>query len=363
MLKDTIITKLETIVERYEEVQALLSQPEIVGDQDKFRSLSKEYADLENIVREFREYRTALEDSKAIREMLESSDEETRLMAEEEAPLNAEKIAAAEKNIQIMLLPRDPKDDSNAFLEIRAGTGGDEAALFAGDLYRLYTKYAEKKGWSVEIMSESPGEMGGFKEVICKVSGDGVYGIMKFESGGHRVQRVPVTETQGRVHTSACTVMVFPEVPESEAPKIDPKDIRIDTFRSSGAGGQHINKTDSAIRITHFPTGIVVECQDERSQHRNKEKAFAVLAARLAKLEEEKRAQEKSEERQSILSSGDRSDRIRTYNYPQGRVSDHRINLTLYRLDEIMNGDLDALVMPVIEEHQAAQLAELAKAN
>ena len=340
MLKDTIITKLETIVERYEEVQALLSQPEIVGDQDKFRSLSKEYADLENIVREFREYRTALEDSKAIREMLESSE-----------------------NIQIMLLPRDPKDDSNAFLEIRAGTGGDEAALFAGDLYRLYTKYAEKKGWSVEIMSESPGEMGGFKEVICKVSGDGVYGIMKFESGGHRVQRVPVTETQGRVHTSACTVMVFPEVPESEAPKIDPKDIRIDTFRSSGAGGQHINKTDSAIRITHFPTGIVVECQDERSQHRNKEKAFAVLAARLARLEEEKRAQEKSEERQSILSSGDRSDRIRTYNYPQGRVSDHRINLTLYRLDEIMNGDLDALVMPVIEEHQAAQLAELAKAN
>ena len=219
------------------------------------------------------------------------------------------------------------------------------------------------KVFLVEIMSESPGEMGGFKEVICKVSGDGVYGIMKFESGGHRLQRVPVTETQGRVHTSACTVMVFPEVPESEAPKIDPKDIRIDTFRSSGAGGQHINKTDSAIRITHFPTGIVVECQDERSQHRNKEKAFAVLAARLARLEEEKRAQEKSEERQSILSSGDRSDRIRTYNYPQGRVSDHRINLTLYRLDEIMNGDLDALVMPVIEEHQAAQLAELAKAN
>ena len=363
MLKDTIIAKLDTIAERYEEVQGLLSQPEVVGDQEKFRTLSKEYADLESMVKVFREYQTAVQDARAIQEMLESPDEEMRLMAEEEAPLNAEKIAQTEKNIQIMLLPRDPKDDSNAFLEIRAGTGGDEAALFAGDLFRLYSKYAEKKGWSVEIMSESPGEMGGFKEIICKVIGDGVYGIMKFESGGHRVQRVPVTETQGRVHTSACTVMVFPEVPESEAPKIDPKDIRIDTFRSSGAGGQHINKTDSAIRITHFPTGIVVECQDERSQHRNKEKAFAVLAARLAKLEEEKRAQEKSEERQSILSSGDRSDRIRTYNYPQGRVSDHRINLTLYRLDEIMNGDLDSLVMPVIEEHQAAQLAELAKAN
>ncbi|WP_406547428.1 peptide chain release factor 1 [Succinimonas sp.] len=363
MLKDTIIAKLDTIAERYEEVQGLLSQPEVVGDQEKFRTLSKEYADLESMVKVFREYQTAVQDARAIQEMLESPDEEMRLMAEEEAPLNAEKIAQTEKNIQIMLLPRDPKDDSNAFLEIRAGTGGDEAALFAGDLFRLYSKYAEKKGWSVEIMSESPGEMGGYKEMICKVSGEGVYGIMKFESGGHRVQRVPVTETQGRVHTSACTVMVFPEVPESEAPKIDPKDIRIDTFRSSGAGGQHINKTDSAIRITHFPSGIVVECQDERSQHRNKEKAFAVLAARLARLEEEKRAQEKSEERQSILSSGDRSDRIRTYNYPQGRVSDHRINLTLYRLDEIMNGDLDALVLPVIEEHQAAQLAELARAG
>lgn len=363
MLKDTIIAKLDTIAERYEEVQGLLSQPEVVGDQEKFRTLSKEYADLESMVKVFREYQTAVQDARAIQEMLESPDEEMRLMAEEEAPLNAEKIAQTEKNIQIMLLPRDPKDDSNAFLEIRAGTGGDEAALFAGDLFRLYSKYAEKKGWSVEIMSESPGEMGGYKEMICKVSGEGVYGIMKFESGGHRVQRVPVTETQGRVHTSACTVMVFPEVPESEAPKIDPKDIRIDTFRSSGAGGQHINKTDSAIRITHFPSGIVVECQDERSQHRNKEKAFAVLAARLARMEEEKRAQEKSEERQSILSSGDRSDRIRTYNYPQGRVSDHRINLTLYRLDEIMNGDLDALVLPVIEEHQAAQLAELARAG
>ena len=363
MLKDTIIAKLDTIAERYEEVQGLLSQPEVVGDQEKFRTLSKEYADLESMVKVFREYQTAVQDARAIQEMLESPDEEMRLMAEEEAPLNAEKLAQTEKNIQIMLLPRDPKDDSNAFLEIRAGTGGDEAALFAGDLFRLYSKYAEKKGWTVEIMSESPGEMGGYKEIICKVSGEGVYGIMKFESGGHRVQRVPVTETQGRVHTSACTVIVFPEVPESEAPKIDPKDIRIDTFRSSGAGGQHINKTDSAIRITHFPSGIVVECQDERSQHRNKEKAFAVLAARLARLEEEKRAQEKSEERQSILSSGDRSDRIRTYNYPQGRVSDHRINLTLYRLDEIMNGDLDALVMPVIEEHQAAQLAELARAG
>ncbi len=363
MLKDTIITKLETLAERYEEVQGLLADPEIVGDQEKFKTLSKEYSDLETIVNGFKEYQKCLKESNEINEMLTSDDEEMRLMAEEEAPEATSNLEKAEKNIQILLLPKDPKDENNAFLEIRAGTGGDEAALFAGDLFRLYSKYAEKKGWSVEIMSASEGEMGGFKEMICKIVGQGAYGIMKFESGGHRVQRVPVTEAQGRVHTSACTVMVFPEVPESEAPKIDPKDIRIDTFRSSGAGGQHINKTDSAIRITHFPSGLVVECQDERSQHKNKEKAFAVLASRLAKLDEERKAQKKAEERHSILSTGDRSDRIRTYNYPQGRVSDHRINLTLYRLDEIMNGDLDALVMPVIEEHQAAQLAELASSN
>lgn len=361
MLKQSIITKLETLEERFEEVQALLADPEIANDQNKFRDLNKEYAQLDTIVKAFRGYRQLESDLTEAEAMINGDDEEMREMAAEEIDGIRENIAKSEKDIQILLLPKNPKDDNNAFVEIRAGTGGDEAAIFAGDLFRMYSKYAERRNWSVEIMNCSEGEHGGYKEMICKISGDGVYGIMKFESGGHRVQRVPETETQGRVHTSACTVMVFPEVPESEAPEILAKDIRIDTFRASGAGGQHINKTDSAIRITHFPSGLVVECQDERSQHKNKAKAFAVLASRLARLDEEKKMKEQAEQRQSILSSGDRSDRIRTYNYPQGRVSDHRINLTLYRLTEIMNGDLDALVMPVIEEHQANMLAELAR--
>lgn len=363
MLKQSIITKLETLVERHEEVQVLLGQPDVVSDQNRFRELNKEYAQLESIVKAFRAYKTLENDVSEMESMLNGDDPDMREMAAEEIDEAKANFEKSEKEIQILLLPKDPKDDNNAFVEIRAGTGGDEAAIFAGDLFRLYSKYAEKRGWSVEIMSCSEGEFGGFKEMICKISGENVYGIMKFESGGHRVQRVPETETQGRVHTSACTVMVFPEVPESEAPEINPSDIRIDTFRASGAGGQHINKTDSAIRITHFPSGLVVECQDERSQHKNKAKAFAVLASRLARLEEEKKAQEMAEQRQSILSTGDRSDRIRTYNYPQGRVSDHRINLTLYRLTEIMNGDLDSLVMPVIEEHQADLLAQLANEN
>lgn len=363
MLKPSIIIKLETLVERFEEVQALLGEPDIASDQNKFRDLNKEYAQLDVVVKAFKEYQRLENDLAEMKEMLEGDDPDMKEMAQEEIGGCTEALAKAEKDIQILLLPKDPKDDNNAFVEIRAGTGGDEAAIFAGDLFRLYSKYAEKRGWQLEIMSSSEGEFGGFKEMICKFSGEGVYGIMKFESGGHRVQRVPETETQGRVHTSACTVMVFPEVPESEAPEILDKDIRIDTFRASGAGGQHINKTDSAIRITHFPSGLVVECQDERSQHKNKAKAFAVLASRLAKLEEEKKAQEMAEQRHSILSTGDRSDRIRTYNYPQGRVSDHRINLTLYRLTEIMNGDLDSLVMPVIEEHQADLLAQLASEN
>lgn len=363
MLKQSMITKLETLVERHEEVEALLGDPQVANDQNRFRELNKEYSQLDVIVKTFKEYMSLVADLEEIQNMLNGDDPDMKEMAEEEKPEAEAKLAKAEKDIQILLLPKDPKDDNNAFVEIRAGTGGDEAAIFAGDLFRLYTKYAEKKGWQVEVMSASEGEHGGFKEMICKIVGEGAYGLMKFESGGHRVQRVPETETQGRVHTSACTVMVFPEVPESEAPEINPKDIRIDTFRASGAGGQHINKTDSAIRITHFPSGLVVECQDERSQHKNKAKAFAVLASRLARLEEEKKAKEQAEQRQSILSTGDRSDRIRTYNYPQGRVSDHRINLTLYRLNEIMNGDLDALLIPVIEEHQANQLAELATEN
>jgi peptide chain release factor 1 len=360
MLKQSIITKLETLDERFEEVQALLGDPVIANDQNRFRDLNKEYSQLETVVKAFNDFKKLQADVVEINDMLNSDDPELKEMAAEEIDDAKSNLEVAEKNIQILLLPKDPKDDNNAFVEIRAGTGGDEAALFAGDLYRLYSKYAEKKGWQVEIMSCSDGEHGGFKEMICKVSGQGAYGIMKFESGGHRVQRVPETEAQGRVHTSACTVMVFPEVPESEAPEINAKDIRIDTFRASGAGGQHINKTDSAIRITHFPSGLVVECQDERSQHKNKAKAFAVLASRLARLEEEKKAQEQAQQRQSILSTGDRSDRIRTYNYPQGRVSDHRINLTIYRLNEVMNGDLEALVLPVIEEHQADLLAQLA---
>ena len=259
-----------------------------------------------------------------------------------------------------MLLPHDKRDDCNCFLEIRAGTGGDEAALFAGDLFKMYSHYVDAKGWQLEIVSESEGEMGGYKELIAKLSGEGAYGYMKFESGGHRVQRVPVTETQGRVHTSACTVMVLPEIPPAEAPVINPADLRIDTYRSSGAGGQHINKTDSAIRITHLPTGIVVECQDERSQHQNRARAMEVLYSRLAQLEEDKRNAQATEMRHSILSSGDRSDRIRTYNFPQSRITDHRINLTVYRLDEVLSGNLDLILKPVIEEFKAEQLAQMA---
>ena len=363
MLKQSIITKLETLVERFEEVQALLGEAEVIADQDRFRELNKEYSQLETVVAAFKSYKTYSDDLEEINGLINGDDPDMREMAEAELEETKSGLEKTEHDIQILLLPKDPKDDNNAFVEIRAGTGGDEAAIFAGDLFRLYSKYSEKKGWSIEIMSCSEGEFSGYKEIIFKVSGQGAYGILKFESGGHRVQRVPETETQGRVHTSACTVMVFPEVPESEAPEINPKDIRIDTFRASGAGGQHINKTDSAIRITHFPSGLVVECQDERSQHKNKAKAFAVLASRLARLEEEKKAKEMAEQRQSILSSGDRSDRIRTYNYPQGRVTDHRINLTLYKLSDVMDGDLDSLVMPVIEEHQANMLAELANEN
>ncbi|MEK6241443.1 MAG: peptide chain release factor 1, partial [Escherichia coli] len=266
-------------------------------------------------------------------------------------------------DLQILLLPKDPNDDRNCFLEIRAGAGGDEAGIFAGDLFRMYSRFAEKRGWRIEVMSSNEAEHGGYKEMIAKVNGDGAYGILKFESGGHRVQRVPATESQGRVHTSACTVAVMAEVPEAEIPEIRTADLKIDTFRSSGAGGQHVNTTDSAIRITHLPTGIVVECQDERSQHKNKAKAMSVLAARIAQAEEAKRAAEISDTRRNLLGSGDRSDRIRTYNYPQGRVSDHRINLTVYRLSEVMEGDLQSLVDPVIQEHQADLLAALAEQN
>ncbi|EPS3400243.1 peptide chain release factor 1 [Vibrio vulnificus] len=362
-MKASILTKLEMLVERYEEVQHLLGDPGVIGDQDKFRALSKEYSQLEEVTKCFTAYKQAQEDLVAAEEMAKEDDAEMREMAQEE--IKAAKVAIEDlaAELQILLLPKDPNDDRNCFLEIRAGAGGDEAGIFAGDLFRMYSRFAEKHGWRIEVMSANEAEHGGYKEMIAKVNGDGAYGFLKFESGGHRVQRVPATESQGRVHTSACTVAIMPEIPEAEIPEIKASDLKIDTFRSSGAGGQHVNTTDSAIRITHLPTGTVVECQDERSQHKNKAKAMAVLAARIVQAEEAKRAAEVSDTRRNLLGSGDRSDRIRTYNYPQGRVSDHRINLTIYRLSEVMEGDLQSLIDPVIQEHQADQLAALAENN
>ncbi len=359
-MQESILRKLEALVERHQEVEQLLSQPDVIADQDKFRELNREYSQLQVTVTSFKEYTTASDDLKEMEEMLNGDDPDMKAMAEEEIGPTQEKVAKLEHELQLLLLPHDKRDDCNCFLEIRAGTGGDEAALFAGDLFKMYSHYVDAKGWQLEIVSESEGEMGGYKELIAKLSGEGAYGYMKFESGGHRVQRVPVTETQGRVHTSACTVMVLPEIPPAEAPVINPADLRIDTYRSSGAGGQHINKTDSAIRITHLPTGIVVECQDERSQHQNRARAMEVLYSRLAQLEEDKRNAQATEMRHSILSSGDRSDRIRTYNFPQSRITDHRINLTVYRLDEVLSGNLDLILKPVIEEFKAEQLAQMA---
>ncbi len=360
-MKASILTKLETLVERYEEVQHLLGDPDVIGNQDKFRALSREYSQLEEVTKCFQAYQQAQEDLVAAEEMENEDDEEMREMAQEEIKEAKATIERLTDELQILLLPKDPNDDRNCFLEIRAGAGGDEAGIFAGDLFRMYSKYAEKRGWRIEVMSSNEAEHGGYKEMIAKVSGDGAYGVLKFESGGHRVQRVPATESQGRVHTSACTVAVMAEIPEADLPEIKAADLKIDTFRASGAGGQHVNTTDSAIRITHLPTGTVVECQDERSQHKNKAKAMAVLAARIVQAEEERRAAEVSDTRRNLLGSGDRSDRIRTYNYPQGRVSDHRINLTIYRLNEVMEGDLQSLIDPVIQEHQADQLAALAE--
>ncbi|MCJ2378937.1 peptide chain release factor 1 [Vibrio sp. ZSDZ34] len=360
-MKSSILLKLESLVERYEEVQHLLGDPDVIGDQDKFRALSREYSQLEEVTQCFQAYQQAQEDLEAAEEMAKEDDEEMREMALEEIKDAKESIERLADELQILLLPKDPNDSRNCFLEIRAGAGGDEAGIFAGDLFRMYSRFAEKRGWRIEVMSANESEQGGYKEMIAKVSGEDVYGVLKFESGGHRVQRVPATESQGRVHTSACTVAIMPEIPEAEIPEIKASDLKIDTFRASGAGGQHVNTTDSAIRITHLPTGTVVECQDERSQHKNKAKAMSVLAARIIQAEEAKRAAEVSDTRRNLLGSGDRSDRIRTYNYPQGRVSDHRINLTLYRLSEVMEGDLQSLVDPVMQEHQADQLAALAE--
>ncbi len=357
-MKSSIVAKLEALQERHEEVQALLGDAEVIADQTRFRALSREYAQLSDVSRCFLQWQQVQQDIETAQEML--ADPDMREMAQEELDSSRARSEELAHQLQLLLLPKDPDDERNAFLEVRAGTGGDEAALFAGDLFRMYSRYAESRRWRVEIMSASDGEMGGYKEVITKISGEGVYGHLKFESGGHRVQRVPATESQGRIHTSACTVAVMPELPEAELPDINPADLRIDTFRSSGAGGQHVNTTDSAIRITHLPTGIVVECQDERSQHKNKAKALAVLGSRIHAAEVAKRQQAEASTRRNLLGSGDRSDRNRTYNFPQGRVTDHRINLTLYRLDEVMEGKLDMLIDPIVQEHQADQLAALA---
>lgn len=358
-MKQSVIRKLEGLLERNEEVLALLSDPGVISNQERFRALSKEYSQLEDVVKGFKEFQQAQDNLASAKEMLEEDDAEMREMAQEEMKAARNELARLEDELQILLLPKDPNDDTNAFMEIRAGAGGDEAAIFAGDLYRMYSRFAEANRWQMEIMNVNEGEHGGFKEIIVKVSGESVYGKLKYESGGHRVQRVPETESQGRVHTSACTVVVMHEVPEAEAISINSADLKVDTFRASGAGGQHVNKTDSAIRITHIPSGIIVECQDQRSQHKNRAQAMSVLAARIQAVEDEKRRSEEETTRRSLVASGDRSERIRTYNYPQGRVSDHRINLTLYRLGEIMEGDLNALLDPIMLEHQADLLAAL----
>ncbi|GAB3554897.1 peptide chain release factor 1 [Noviherbaspirillum agri] len=352
-----MLAKLDQLTERLEELNNLLMQEGATSDMEQYRKLTREHAELGPLVALYKDYVNAGEDIKAAQEML--SDPDMKELAQEEIASAKARIEQLEVDLQKMLLPKDPNDERNIYLEIRAGTGGDEAALFAGDLLRMYTRFAERNRWQVEMVSESPSEIGGYKEVIVRIIGHGAYSKLKFESGGHRVQRVPATETQGRIHTSACTVAVMPEADEVEDVEINPADIRIDTFRASGAGGQHINKTDSAVRITHLPTGIVVECQDDRSQHKNKASALKVLAARIKDIQLREQQAKEAATRKSLIGSGDRSERIRTYNFPQGRMTDHRINLTLYKLDFIMDGDLEELTNALAAEHQAEMLAAL----
>ncbi|MCP4041970.1 MAG: peptide chain release factor 1 [Gammaproteobacteria bacterium] len=358
-MKSSIQTKLTGLRERLDEVSALLADPEVIGDQGRFRPLSMEYAELSPVVDCFLRYQTVVGDLASAREMLKDHDPEMRELAQEELSQAQTRHEALEQRLQRLLLPKDPADGRNIFLEIRAGTGGDEAALFAGDLFRMYSRYTESRGWKMEILNESLSDVGGYKEIILRIIGDGAYSRLKFESGAHRVQRVPETESQGRIHTSACTVAVIPEADEVEAKDVNPVDLRVDTFRASGAGGQHVNKTDSAIRITHLPSGIVVECQDERSQHKNRARAMSLLQAKLLEMEREQQAAEQAATRKSLVGSGDRSERIRTYNYPQGRVTDHRISLTLYKLEEFLHGSVDLVIEPLINEYQAEQLAAL----
>lgn len=360
-MKDSIQNKLINLLDRHEEIAGLLADPDVIADQNMFRDLSREYAQLEPVVNCYQEYQTARNNLQSAEEMLSDDDPDMREMAVEEKATASRQVEKLEVEMQKLLLPKDPHDNSNIFLEIRAGTGGDEAAIFAGDLFRMYSRYAEVQRWKVEILSQNEGEHGGFKEIIARIIGEGAYSRLKFESGAHRVQRVPETESQGRVHTSAATVAVMPEPDEIEQIEINTADLRVDTFRASGAGGQHVNKTDSAVRLTHIPTGMVVECQDERSQHKNKARAMSLLQARLMDSEQEKQRKQEAQTRKSLVGSGDRSERIRTYNFPQGRVTDHRINLTLYKLDEFIQGGLDQIIEPLINEYQAEQLASLAE--
>jgi peptide chain release factor 1 len=358
-MKESLHLKLENLLDRQEELDGLLSDPENINNQNKFRELSQEYAEIRPIVSCFNEYRKTTEEIENAKEMLKDNDKEMQELATEELKQAEEKYEQLDSELQVLLLPKDPADNNNIFLEIRAGTGGEEAALFAGSLMRMYTRYAENRGWKIEHISAAESDLEGYKEVIMRVVGEGAYSRLKFESGAHRVQRVPETESQGRIHTSACTVAVLPEAAEVDEIAINTADLRIDTFRASGAGGQHVNKTDSAIRITHIPTNTVVECQDERSQHKNKARAMSILQARLLSSERDKQQTEQAENRRNLVGSGDRSERIRTYNFPQGRVTDHRINVTLYQLDEFMEGNLDMIIDPLISEYQADLLASI----
>ncbi len=358
-MNESILTKLEQLSMRLEEVGVMLSDPEVAADQKKFRDLSIEYAQLTPVNEQFTQYLTTQKDIESAETMLLEDDDEMRAMAKEEISKGKEKLELLDFELKKALLPKDPNDSRNIIIEIRAGTGGDEASIFSGDLFRMYSRYVEKQKWQLEIMSSNIGDHGGFKEVIARISGVNVYSKLKFESGAHRVQRVPETESQGRVHTSACTVAIMPEVENIEEVNINMSDVRVDTFRASGAGGQHVNKTDSAVRVTHIPTGTVVECQDGRSQHKNKAQAMSVLASRILDAQQQVQQQDQASQRKELIGSGDRSQRIRTYNYPQGRITDHRINLTLYKLAEIMEGDLESIIEPLIVEQQTNQLTKL----
>ena len=359
MIKPALLARLDSLRERLEEVAQLLGDPEILADQQKYKALSMEHHELAPIIDCYQRFESADEDARSAQAMLSDPDPDMKEMAREELADAEQRSSALSEELQRLLLPKDPADNSNVFLEIRAGTGGDEAAIFSGDLFRMYSRYAESQGWRLEIMSQSLGEHGGYKEIISRLEGRSVYSKLKFESGAHRVQRVPETESQGRVHTSACTVAVLPELNEVEGIEINPADLRVDTYRASGAGGQHVNKTDSAVRLTHLPTGTVVECQDERSQHKNRARAMSLLQARLLEAERSRQEQEHASQRKSLVGSGDRSERIRTYNFPQGRVTDHRIGLTLYQLDDVIQGNLELVVTPLISEHQTEQLAAI----